>query len=150
MYVSSYNYVHTRSCINIFVCTRYIHVHALIYFYVHDTYTFMNVNISMHVVQTRLYSFTTTLHSPSVPDQPCYACVSQLRAGFIASKQPPSCHQSFQLTDHPGVACHAQTATATGLPHTHCCHACHLPQEKKTTSLAKPGGIYTVCSMYRI
>ncbi len=40
----------------------------------------------------------------------------------------PECtswHQSFQLTGHPGAACHAQTATATGSPHTHCCHASH-------------------------
>ncbi len=33
--------------------------------YVHSTYTFMNVNICMYIVQTRLYSFTTTLHFPS-------------------------------------------------------------------------------------
>ena len=59
--------VHTHSCINIFVCTWYIHVHELIYLYVDGTYTFMNVNICMHIVQTRLYSFTTTLHFPSGP-----------------------------------------------------------------------------------
>ncbi len=50
---------------NIFVCTWYIHVHELIYLYVDGTYTFMNVNICMDIVQTRQYSFTTTLHFPS-------------------------------------------------------------------------------------
>ncbi len=40
-------------------------VHELIYLYVHGTYNFMNVNICMDVVQTRLQSFTTTLHFPS-------------------------------------------------------------------------------------
>ncbi len=59
------------------------------------------------------------------PNQPCYACESQLRAGSAPSEQPPSCHQSFQLTDHPGVACHVPTATARCLPHAHCCHACY-------------------------
>ena len=39
----------------------------LIYLYVHCTYTFMNVNICVDMVQTRLYSFTTTLHFPSGP-----------------------------------------------------------------------------------
>ena len=43
----------------------YIHVHDVIYLYVSGTYTFMNVNICMDTVQTRLYSFTTTLHFPS-------------------------------------------------------------------------------------
>ncbi len=55
---------------------------------------------------------------PIMPYPPCNAGESQLHAGAALSEQPPSCHQSFQLTDHPGVACHAQrpqTATATGL-----------------------------------
>ena len=47
------------------VCSMYIHVHDVIYLYVHGTYTFMNVNICMDTIQTRLYSFTTTLHFPS-------------------------------------------------------------------------------------
>ncbi len=33
----------------------YIHVHESIYKYVHATFTFMNVNICMDVVQTSLY-----------------------------------------------------------------------------------------------
>ncbi len=45
----------------------YIHVHDLIYLYVHGTYTFMHVKIHMDTVQTRLYSFSTTLHFPSGP-----------------------------------------------------------------------------------
>ncbi len=43
----------------------YIHVHECIHLYVHGTYKFMNVYIRMYILQTRLYSFTTTLHSPS-------------------------------------------------------------------------------------
>jgi hypothetical protein len=88
----------------------------LYYLCLHGTYTFMNVKICMDVAQTRLYSFTTTLHFIATP-----ASLSSAQA----SEQPPSCHQSFQLTDHPGVACHVQTATATCLPHAHCCHAGH-------------------------
>ena len=37
------------------------------------------------------------------PDQPCDASESQLHAGAAPSEQQPSWHQSFQLTDHPGV-----------------------------------------------
>ena len=47
-----------------------------------------------------------------MPDPPCDAGESQLHAGAAPSEQPPSCHQSFQLTDHPGVACHSQSSTA--------------------------------------
>ncbi len=76
------------------------------------------------------------------PDHPCDAGESQLRSGAAPSEQPSSCHQSFQLTDHPAVACHGQTATATGLPHTHCSHAghlllqCHSCPERNQTSCA--------------
>ena len=104
-------YVHTRSCFHIFVCIWYIHIHECKYMYGHSTDT-----------SVQLHNHTSF---PIRPDQPCDAGESQLRAGASPSEQPPSCHQSFQLTDHPGVACHVQTATATGLPHTHCCHACH-------------------------
>ena len=45
----------------------YRHVHDLIYLYVHGTYMFMHVKICMDTVQTRLYSFSTTLHFPSDP-----------------------------------------------------------------------------------
>jgi hypothetical protein len=51
---------------------------------------------------------------PIRPDQPCDAGESQLHAGAAPSEQPFSWHQSFQSKDHPGAACHAQTATATG------------------------------------
>ena len=37
---------------------------------------------------------------PIMPDPPCDAGESQLHAGAAPSEQPPSCHQSFQLTDH--------------------------------------------------
>ncbi len=50
-----------------FIIMIYIRVHNLKYVYVHGTYTFMNVNICIDTVQTRLYSFTTTLHFPSGP-----------------------------------------------------------------------------------
>ena len=66
-----------------------------------------------------------TSHSIT-PDQPCDAGESQLRAQPVPFGQHPSCHQSPQLTDHPGAACHVQIATATGSLHTHCCHAFHL------------------------
>jgi hypothetical protein len=102
-------------------CTYTFMKSICLYASVHGTYTFINVNVCLYMVQTRLYHITTTLHSPSGPN----AGESQLSAGSTPSEQPPSCHQSFQLTDHPGVACHVQTATASGLPHTHCCHAGH-------------------------
>ena len=77
---------------------------------------------------------------PIIPEQSCDADEYLLRAGAAPSELPPSWHQSFQLTDHPGAACHAQIATATGSPHTHCCHACHpllqshrFPQESQTS-----------------
>ncbi len=87
----------------------YIHVHDLIHFklYDHSTYfcIIIDVNICMDTLQTRLYSSTTILHVPSGP-------ISLATPANISSAQPPSCHQSFQLTDHPGVACHVQTVTA--------------------------------------
>ncbi len=45
----------------------YKHVYDRIYLYVYGTYTFMTVNLCMNIGQTRLYSFTTTLHFPSGP-----------------------------------------------------------------------------------
>ena len=57
--ICMYMYVHGH------VCTMYRHVHESIYLYVHGTYTFMNVNICVYTIQTRLYSFTTILHFPS-------------------------------------------------------------------------------------
>ena len=92
---------------------------------------------------------------PIRPDQPCDAGESQLRAGAAPSEQPPSLHQSFQLTDHPGVACHAQTATATGSPHTHCCHAghpllqCHSCPQGSQTSCAGCTGEEWLVSSYQ-
>ncbi len=59
------------------------------------------------------------------PDQPRDTGESQLRASSAHAEQHPSIQQSSWLTDHPGAAWHVQTATATGLPHTHCCHAGH-------------------------
>ena len=66
-----------------------------------------------HGTDTSVQLHNETSHSIR-PDQPCDAGESQLRAGSAPSEQLPSCHQSSQLTDHPGAACHAQIATATG------------------------------------
>ena len=92
-----------------------------------------------HCTHTSVYVQNCTSF-PIIPDQPCDAGESLLRAGAGPSELPPSWHQSFQLTDHPGAACHVQIATAKGSPHTHCCHACHpllqshrFPQESQTS-----------------
>jgi hypothetical protein len=92
-----------------------------------------------HCTHTSVHVHNCTLF-PTIPNQPCDAGESLLRAGAAPSELPPSWHQSFQLTDHPGAACHIQIATATGSPHTNCCHACHpllqshrFPQESQTS-----------------
>jgi hypothetical protein len=54
--------------------------------YGHGTYTSESVQLHNHT------SF------PIRPDQPCNAGESQLRAEAAPSEQPPSWHQSFQLT----------------------------------------------------
>jgi hypothetical protein len=68
-----YMYVHEHKYLYI-VCSMYIHVHDFVrlYMHVHDvkylyvpgTYMSMYVNRCMDIVQTRLYSLTTTLHFP--------------------------------------------------------------------------------------
>ncbi len=60
-------YIHVHELTYLYVHGTYTYtvVHELIYLYVRGTHTFMNVNIYMDIVQTRLYSFTTTLHFPS-------------------------------------------------------------------------------------
>ncbi len=72
------------------------------------------------MVQTRLYSITSTFHFPSGPTS--LATPASLNSAqeplLLSSMSPP-------LRDHPSAACLVQTATATGLPHTHCCHAGH-------------------------
>ena len=70
--------VYTRSWINIL--------------YVDGTYTFMNVNICMDIVQTRLYSFTTTLHFPSGPIS--FATPASLQ---VSSAQAPLLQSSLLL-----------------------------------------------------
>jgi hypothetical protein len=122
-------YIHVHVYLLMYVHGTYIHVHDYISLYVHCTYMYINVNICLDTVQTRLCMFTTTLHFPSrqnLPDQPCDAGgESQLCSGAAPSELPSSWHQSFQSTDHPGAACHTQTATATVSPRTHCFQACH-------------------------
>ncbi len=124
MYVHNmYMYIHLNT-----VCNMYIHVHAFLYMYVCCTYIYIDVDTCLenfgHCTDTCVQLPNLTAF-PIRPDQPCDAGESQLRAGASPSEQPSSWHQSFQLTDHPGAAYHAQTATATGSPHTHCCHAGH-------------------------
>ncbi len=113
MYISICMYiVHTFTWFYIFVCILYIHVHKCSYMFGHCTYT------SVHVHNHTSFSIK--------PYQPCDSCCkSQLLAGATPSELPSSWHQSFQSTDHPGAACHAQTATATVSPHMHCCQAFH-------------------------
>jgi hypothetical protein len=88
----------------------------------------MYVNRCMDIlVQTSLYtvSFTTTLHFPSSQ----FSGFSLATPASLSFAQEPLLLSSLlqvpvisflQLTDHPGTACHIQTATVTGLPHTHC------------------------------
>ncbi len=45
----------------------YIHVHEFMYLYVRCTYMCIDVKTCLDIVQTRLCSFTTTLHFPSGP-----------------------------------------------------------------------------------
>ncbi len=89
IYKSMY-YLPARWWINIFVW--YIHVHDCIYMYGRSTDT----SVQLHN-QT---SFSIR------PDQPA------ILSSFTPTDQPPSCHQSPQLTNHPGAACHIQTTTA--------------------------------------
>ncbi len=86
-----------------------LHVYEIIYLYVHDT-----------VASEQLHNHISL---PIRPNQPCDAGESQLHTGASPSEQPPFCHMSPALTDHPSAACLVQTATATGLPHKHCCSA---------------------------
>ncbi len=59
-YIVCSMYIHVHDFIRL-----YMHVHDFIYLYVHGTYMFMYVNRCMDIIQTRLYSFKTTLHFPS-------------------------------------------------------------------------------------
>ncbi len=86
-------YIHVHE-ITMFVCTWYIHVHALIALYVQGTDTFINVNVCMYMVQTRLYSFTITLHFPSGPIS-------------LATPASPSSAQAQLLQSSLELACQA-------------------------------------------
>ncbi len=107
--------LHTLTWINIFVYTWYIHVYKCKYMYERNTDT--SVQLHNHTLLS-----IRPVHPGSLAAWPCDACLgeSQLRAGSAPSEQPPSCHQSSQLKDHPGAACHDHivTATSTGLPST--------------------------------
>jgi hypothetical protein len=67
IYIQICTYRSTCTCISLNVCTWYIHVHDFISLYVYCTYMYINVNICLDTVQTRLCMFTTTLHFPSSP-----------------------------------------------------------------------------------
>ncbi len=71
----------------------YIHVHDLIYLYLHSTDMFINVNICMDTVQTRLYSISTTLHFPSGP-------IILATPTSLSSAQEPLCLSSLL----PGIS----------------------------------------------
>ncbi len=109
----------------------YVHVHKYIHMFVPCAYTLMIECIFMYMAQTHSYwysadtsvQFHNNTSLPILPNQPCNTGESQLSSGSDPSEQLPSCHHSLQMTDHQGAV---QTATATGLPHTLCCHACHL------------------------
>ena len=64
----------------------------------------------------------TSFKFPIIPDQPCDASESLLRAGAAPSELPPSWHQSFQLTDHPGLS--------TDRPHRDCLHP-YRPEKQR-------------------
>ncbi len=85
--------VHTCTWIYIFICAWYKHVHRYYYMYEHCTHT------SVHVQNCTSFPIMIT----GIPDQPCDAGESLLRARAAPSELPPSWHQSFQLTDHPGM-----------------------------------------------
>ncbi len=91
--------VHTRSpeaeCLPLLrnslkLVVWYIHVHALIALYVQGTYTFINANVCMYMVQTRLYSITTTLHFPSGP-------ISLATPASLSSVQAQLLQRSLEL-----------------------------------------------------
>ena len=76
----------------ILVCTMYIHVHECILMYVPGTYIYMDVYICMYTVQTRLFSFTSTLHFPSGPISRSLATpasLSSAQAPLLQSCIPP-------------------------------------------------------------
>ncbi len=78
----------TLTYLNVLVCRLYIHVHAIIHLYVHGTHTgtFMNVNLCMDIIQTRLYKFTTTLHFPSLA---CQIRLATVTLASLSSTQEP-------------------------------------------------------------
>ncbi len=98
-------------------------------------YTSTNMFIqSTDDVRTGMYRVYSDTSLPIRPDQPWDACESQFRAQSVPFEQHHSCRKSPQLTGHPGWACHVQTATATGLPRTHCCLAVHQPPGSSSVS----------------
>ena len=133
-------YVHTCTCIYGIVCLCYRHVHRCWYRYVHRCWYMYG-----HCTHTSVHVHSCTSF-PIIPDQPCDAGESLLRAGAAPSELPPSWHQSVQLTDHPGAACHVQIATATGSP-----HGMYVPDHQRTGCaypLHKSGWPYHVYTLY--
>ncbi len=70
-------YIHVHDFVQL-----YMHVHDFIDLYVHGTYMFMYVNKCMDIVQTPLYSVTTTLHFPSSLSQFSLATPGQVSVSF--------------------------------------------------------------------
>ena len=67
----------------------YIHVHDLIYLYVHGTYMFMHVKICMDMVLVQT-CFSTTLHFPSGP-------ISLTTPASLSSAQAQLLQSSLEL-----------------------------------------------------
>ncbi len=62
-----------------------------------STYTYIQCT---DPVRTGMYVVHNHTSLPIRPNQPCDTCESQLCTAAAPPEQPPSCHQSFQLTVH--------------------------------------------------
>ncbi len=100
----------------------YILVHARTYSYILEhtgiySYILIHTIIQHRVLRIRL-------------ELPCYEVLSLLHACAMHCSQHPSFLWSLRWSGLPGGACHAQTATATGWPHRHCCPAVSPLQQR--------------------
>jgi hypothetical protein len=121
----------------------YLHVHEFTSLYVYCTYICIDVNTCLDTVQTCLCSFTSTLHFPSGPiSLATPASLSSTQEQFLLSSRPAFLAPIFSTDRPPRSGLPAQTATATGSLHTHCCPAghqllqCHSCPQGSQTSCA--------------
>ena len=84
------------------------------------------------LVYARTYSTTIIQHYVLriTLEPPCDDILSLLHACAVHCSQHLSFLRSPWWSGLPGRACHAQTATATGWPHRHCCLAVHPLQPR--------------------